>query len=206
MNSSSSSAVVNLGPEQRHLSPPPLARFGDSPPKYLGALCILLRETSPVQGFAGMTFRRSADVRPESSDPECFRIHSWSSRFGGLPARFWRRCRWNFSLNIVADGISSSRGDSRGGPGIPVSTPTTSKFHFSSSLDRFTAAPLLTRRFSANWSALKHNHVSYPTRCSFRRSVSSPPATADPSVRQLGCSHFVVGDQCKHQFTKHAQR
>ena len=51
LNSNSGSAVVNLGPEQRHVSLPPLARFGDSSPTYLGALCISLRETSPVQEF-----------------------------------------------------------------------------------------------------------------------------------------------------------
>ena len=31
-----------------------------------------------------------------------------------------------------------------------------------------------------------------------RRCVSSPPATTDPSVRQFGCTHFVIGNQSEY--------
>ena len=34
-----------------------------------------------------------------------------------------------------------------------------------------------------------------PDEVFIRRSISSPPATTDPSVRQLLCWHFMVGDQ-----------
>ena len=45
-----------------------------------------------------------------------------------------------------------------------------------------------------------------PHQVFIRRCISSPPATADPSVRQLGCSHFMVRDRRECRFTKHAQK
>ena len=45
-----------------------------------------------------------------------------------------------------------------------------------------------------------------PHQAFMRQCISSPLATTDPSVRQLGCSHVVLGDQRGYRFTKHAQK
>ena len=45
-----------------------------------------------------------------------------------------------------------------------------------------------------------------PHQAFMRQCISSPLATTDPSVRQLGCSHTVLGDQRGYRFTKHAQK
>ena len=106
------------------------------------------------------------------------------------------------SSRAVAVGISASGREVTGGPDTSESI-STSKFHFVSSFDRFTSAPLLARRFSADCSALKQTMLR-PHQVFIRRCISSPPATIDPSVRQLGCSHGVLpsGSHCESSKNK----
>ena len=77
----------------------------------------------------------------------------------------------------------------------------------SSSLERrsFHVDCIVLQIDSANWSALKQ-HMFRPLQGFVRWCISSPSATTDPSVRQFGCTHFVIGNQRKYRFTKHARR
>ena len=98
------------------------------------------------------------------------------------------------SIGAVAVGIHSSGRDSRGGPDIPESI-STSEFHF------VPRASIVSRRlhYSPGGFLRTDLHLKQtmlrPHQVFNRRRVSFPPATTDPSVRQLGCSHFMIGDQ-----------
>ena len=187
----------NSGPNlQFHVSPPPQMLFGGYLPRHLYTSCIHECVWPPWTGsLACRASGSSTYFRTESSDPEPFRVHSFTSNLRNVVGNFHRcrRCQhpdiWTWSHRYSGYSIVLFHK-------IP-SRP--------SSFGRFTSAPLLSRSFSANWSAPKQtifgNHKAHARRC-----TSSPPATTDPSVRQLGCSHFVIGDQREHRFTKHAQR
>ena len=94
---------------------------------------------------------------------------------------------WEISIDAVAVSIPSSRRGSTVGPGIPESI-STSKINFvpraSTVSCQLQCSPGI---FSASCSALKQT-MFRPHQVFIRRSISSPPATTDPSVRQLGCS------------------
>ena len=97
------------------------------------------------------------------------------------------------SIGAVAVGIPSSGREVTCGPGIPEST-STSKFHF------VPRASTVSSRLHCSPRGFLRTDLHFVGRC-----ISSPPATTDPSVRQFGCAHFVIGNQSEYRFTKHAQ-
>ena len=65
----------------------------------------------------------------------------------------------------------------------------------------FTSTPLLSKWFSANWSAHKQP-MFRPHQVFVRRCISSQ--RNHPRVRQFGCTHFLIGNQSEYRFTKNA--
>ena len=160
-------AVVYLDLQRFHVSPPPLMRFGGSRPRHLDTTCI----------------------------HECVIYPDLVSHMRGIQefCRFLTR-RAFISSCVVVVGIPSPRREATGGPDVPESI-STSKFHF------VPRASIVSRRLHCSPGGFLRTdlHLSkpcfVPTRCSSDDASSSPPATTDPSVRQFGCLHIMIGDQ-----------
>ena len=109
------------------------------------------------------------------------------------------------SIGAAPVGIPSSPRGSRVGPGIPESI-STSKFHF------VPRASTVSRRLHCSPGGFLRTdlHLSkpcfVPTRCSSDDASRPHQEPLIPPVRHFGCTHFVIGNQSKYRFTKHAQR
>ena len=134
-------------------------------------------------------------------------MHSLTSHFRHV--LFWRRCRWWYCGNLTPVSLLSTslhvEREPTGGPDISESIST-------SKLDFVPRASTVSRRLHCSPVGFLRTdlHLSkprfVPSQVLVRRCISSPPVTTDPSVRQLGCSHFMIGDQREYRFTKHAQK